>query len=120
MKKIFVTLVLLVAFTLSGTAQNKKLLEKANEKVEALNKEITSQDKSLALTDIQKEQISEAHLARLTESKALRKSGAEKADIKAVNKKYNQKIYKEILTKKQLKARRAGKKNDEDNDDDNK
>ncbi|WP_159949377.1 hypothetical protein [Polaribacter septentrionalilitoris] len=86
----------------------KKIEAKATELVEKINNQIIAGDKSLTLSDTQKEQIKKIHTERIV---GLRKLGKEasKEDKKAFNKKYYQKIYKEILSKKQLKARRKGK-----------
>ena len=106
MKKIIFTLML--CFTVSATvfAQSDKLKAKATEKVEQLNTEILVGDKTQALSEEQKAQIFQVHVERI---KALRKAGAEKEELKEINKKYYQKIFKEILTKEQIKARKAGK-----------
>lgn len=109
MKKIFFTMLLLVGVAFSGNAQSKKLKEKATEKVEQLNAEIKAGDSSLELSEDQKKKIYDIQVTRMSEAKQLRKDGAEKEEIKAVNKKYNQQIFKDVLTKKQLKARRKGK-----------
>ncbi|MDG5490067.1 hypothetical protein [Psychroserpens sp. SPM9] len=109
MKKILFTCILFLGLTMTGFAQSAKMKEKATEKVEQLNAEIVAGDKSLALSDAQKEQIYNLHIERLQALKKVNKDGGDKAAKKEVNQKYNQKIYKEILTKKQKKARKAGK-----------
>ncbi len=111
MKKLTLVVILfLVSF--SSFSQSKKAMKKieakATELVEKINNQIIAGDKSLTLSDTQKEQIKKIHTERIV---GLRKLGKEasKEDKKAFNKKYYQKIYKEILSKKQLKARRKGK-----------
>jgi len=110
MKKLVFTLLLVVGFATTSFEQKKgKLAEKAAEKVEMLNKQITSVDKTLALSKEQVMQITELQMSRMKEVKVLKKAKAEKEAIKAVNKKYNKKIYKDILTKEQMKARKVAK-----------
>ena len=106
MKKIIFTAILLIGF-----AQSDKMKEKAKEKVEQINTQITTSDKSLALTDEQREQIFIVQINMMKEVKVLRKEKAEKNAIKAVYKKYGQKIFKEILTKEQMKARKISREN---------
>lgn len=99
----------------TGFAQSDKVKEKAMEKTEELNEQIVAGDASLALSKEQMQQIQEIHIKRIMESRELRKADADQQEIKAVNKKYFQQIYKEVLSKEQMKARRAGKKDmDED------
>lgn len=113
MKKIIFTLLLSLSLSATLSAQSDKLKAKATEKVEELNTEIVAGDKSQALSEDQKAQIFDIHVERIKATKKARKDGAEKEEIKAINKKYFQKIFKEVLTNKQLKARRAGKKSDD-------
>lgn len=114
MKKIILAIVLIVGFSSVTLAQSEKLKEKAMEKVEELNAEIVAGDASLALTDLQKEQIQQIHVDRIKETRKLRKDGAAKEDIKAANKKYFKKIFTEVLTKEQKKARKSGKEEEEE------
>jgi len=109
MKKLIFTVLLLIGFATTGFAQSEKMKEKAIAKIEQINKEITSVNKSLALTEEQRKQIFEVQIAKMQEIKKLRKEDADKDAIKAVGKKYNQKIFKSILTKEQMKARKASK-----------
>ncbi|MDB9720628.1 hypothetical protein OAE03_02025 [Winogradskyella sp.] len=111
MKKIIVTCILFLGLGLTGFAQSEKLKEKATEKVEQLNKEIMAGDESQALSESQKEQILAVQIERIKELRKANKDGADKEAKKAINKKHNQKIFKEILTKEQMKARKAGKEN---------
>lgn len=109
MKKITFTCLLLLGFSLFGFSQSKQLKEKANEKVEQLNAEIIAGDETLALTENQKFQILTMHMDRIKKTKEARKEGKNNEEIKLINKKYFQKIYQEILTKDQVKARKKGK-----------
>ena len=109
MKRIVLTSLLLVIFTATGFAQSDKLKEKANEKVEELNSQIIAGDESLGLTDEQREQIFNIHIERIKEYRKLKKDGASEDDVKELQKKYFQKIYNEVLTKEQKKARKKGK-----------
>jgi len=95
---------------MTAFAQSEKLIEKANEKVEELNKQILAGgDDTLALTDAQKAQIQALHIERIKELRKAKKAGGDKDGNKVINKKYFQKIYKEILTKQQMKAKKIGK-----------
>ncbi len=109
MKKQIITCLLFLGFAVSGFAQSDKLKEKANEWVNNLNTEITSVDKSLALTEAQKTQMVSIQIERLEELKKAKKEGADKEVNKAINKKHFQKIFKEVITKEQMKARKIAK-----------
>lgn len=109
MKKIIITSILFLGLTLSGFSQSKKLMDKAQGFVDKLNAEITAVDKSLALTDEQKSQILDIQVDRLKALRDAKKEGASKEENKEINKSHFQKIYKEILTKEQKKARQKGK-----------
>lgn len=109
MKKIFFTCLLLIGLTATGFSQSDKLKEKVTEKVEELNSQIIAGDESLALTDVQKEKVANIHIERIKEYRKAKKEGVSEEDIKAIQKKYFQKIYKEVLTKEQIKARKKGK-----------
>ncbi|MFG6686074.1 hypothetical protein ACGK9U_05790 [Mariniflexile sp. HNIBRBA6329] len=113
MKKLIVASILFVGLSISGFAQSDKMKESVKEKVEQLNSELVAGDKSQGLTEEQKTQIYNIHLERLKELKDAKKNGADKDANKVINKKYFQKIYKEVLTKEQVKARREGKKEEE-------
>ena len=109
MKKTVYIFTLLLGLSFTGHAQSEKIKEKATEKVEQLNNEIIASDESLALSDMQKSEIHQIHVERIMAARKARKAGAEKEELKEINKKYYQKIFKEILTKEQIKARKAGK-----------
>jgi hypothetical protein len=109
MKKILLVLILISGFTFNSFGQSEKLKEKATEQVEKLNSEIVSGDASAALSDEQKEQVYNLHIERIKELRTSKKEGATDEEVKAINKKYYQKINKEILTKEQIKARKIGR-----------
>ncbi len=113
MKKLPFILFLFLGITFSAQSQSKKAIEriekKATEIVEKINNEIIAGDKTLALTDEQKEQIKKLHVKRITALKELGKDASKEAK-KAINKKYYTKMYKDLITNKQLKARRKAKK----------
>ena len=113
MKKILLTSLLFLGLSVSGFAQSDKMKETATEKVEQLNEEIIAGDKSIALSTDQKTKIYNIHVERLEALRAAKKEGANDETNKAINKKYFQKIYKEVLTKEQLKARKKGKETEE-------
>ncbi|WP_242205831.1 hypothetical protein [Aestuariivivens insulae] len=109
MKKIILTCLLLIGFTITGQAQSEKLKASATEKVEELNVQIIKGDPLAALTKTQKEEILNIHIERIKETRKVRKEGGSKEDLKAVNKKYFKKIFSEVLTKQQRAANKAGK-----------
>lgn len=113
MKKLLFTCILFIGFTIAGFAQSDKIKKKANDWVNSLNTEITSVDTSLALTESQKEQITAIQVERLVELKKAKKEGADKEANKAINKKHFQKIFKDVLTKEQMKARKIAKEKSE-------
>lgn len=110
MKKIVLSCILFLGLGLTTSfAQSEKMKEKATEKVEQLNAELIAGDKSLALSEEQKKQVFDIHLERLIAVKKANKSGADKEEMKEVNKKYFKKIFQGVLSKEQMKARKAGK-----------
>jgi len=113
MKKTILTFLFVLGLVVTTTAQNK-IETTAQEKVDELNTELISVDPSLALTEAQKAQIFEIHVQRIKEARNVNKTEQDKEKIKelrkGVNKKYFQKIYKDVLTKEQSKARRELKK----------
>lgn len=110
MKKIVITFILLIGMAFTSYAQSDKVKAKATEKVEQLNNEIAAADETLTLSDEQKAKIHQIHVDRIMAVRKANKSGASDEEKKSLQKEYFQKIYKEVLTKEQLKARRAGKK----------
>ena len=109
MKKLALSLFLMIALSLSGFAQNSKMKEKAMEKVEELNEQIVAGDQNLALTKDQREKVYQLELSRLTEVQKARKASEDKEKIKEINQKYFKEIFNDVLTKEQKKARKAGK-----------
>ncbi len=109
-KALFICALFLGLGLTTVAAQSNKMKEKATEKVEELNNEIIAADKSLALSDIQKHQITEIHIERLKTVKQYKKAGSDKEELKEINKKYFKIIFSDVLTKAQKKARSKGKK----------
>jgi hypothetical protein len=108
MKRLTFLCILFLGVSTINFAQSEKILKKATELVDKLNTEIEKGDKSLSLSAAQKEKITAIHVERLTELKKLGKA-ASKDDKKALNKKFFSKVYKEVISKEQLKARKKGK-----------
>ena len=113
MKKLVFLCILFLGITSVSFGQSEKLEKKAKALTEKLNSEIIAGDESQALSDEQRSTIEKIQLDRITSLKKLGKD-ASKEDKKALNKKHFQKIYKEVLTKDQLKARRKGKEKKEE------
>lgn len=109
MKRIITTIIVILGLTLTVSAQSK-MKEKAAERADKLNTEIVAGDKSLALSDEQVAQITAIEMKRLKAARTLRKSNADKEEIKASNKKYFKEMYSDVLSKEQKKARQEGKK----------
>jgi len=110
MKKLVLSLMMIVAFTISSNAQSDKVKAKINKKIEKIDQSITASDKSAALTPKQKEKIFVLLLDLHKRTKKIKKGNKEAANlkdlIKAENKKVNKIIFKEVLTKKQRTARK--------------
>ena len=111
MKKALSICILFLTISLSGFAQNNKLVKKVDAIVKELNDQITSVDKSLALTDDQITQLKAIHIDRLKELQKAKKEGADKSSNKEINKKYYSKIFKGLLTMEQKKAYKTVKEN---------
>lgn len=115
MKKIIFTALLLIGFTFSGFSQSDKMKEKANQKIEKINTQITNGNEKVALTDAQKEKIYTLEIEKLKKIKSLRKEITDKEvlkeKIKALNKEEGKEISQNILTKEQKKARKLAKEN---------
>lgn len=113
MKKLVFLCILFLGITSVSFGQSEKLEKKAKALTEKLNSEIIAGDEALALTAEQKIEIEKIQLERILDLKKLGKD-ATKEEKKAMNKKHFQKIYKEVLTKDQLKARKKGKQKKEE------
>jgi len=109
MKKLFFTIMLIAGLSVSVQAQSDKIKEKAAEKTEELNAQIIAGDASLALSDEQKEKLTALYTEMLMDLRMVRKDDGDKEEMKAARKEYNQRIFGEILSKEQRKARKAGK-----------
>ena len=114
MKKVIFTCLFFLGFSISGFAQNDKITKKAEAITQEMNDEIVSVDKYLALSEEQMFQLKTIHVNRLKELQKAKKTGADKSQNKIINKKYYQKIFKEVLTKEQIKARKTAKENDKE------
>lgn len=99
-------------FTTTGAAQSAKLLEKAAEKVQELNDQISSVNAALALTDEQTSALTELYVERLHEARKMKKAGEDEEAIKAFRKE-NWLQIKAVLTKEQFKARKEAKSDDD-------
>lgn len=112
MKKISFLLVLFVGLSTTGFSQSKKAMQKiekkATELAEKLDAEIKAGDATLGLSEDQKAKVIKIHTERIV---AIRKLGKEasKEDKQKVNKAHFQKVFKDVLTKEQVKARKKGK-----------
>ncbi|PTX62340.1 hypothetical protein C8N46_103440 [Kordia periserrulae] len=109
MKKLLFICLFVLGFATTAVAQNKKMIAKAEKKIEKINTQITSVDSSLALSDAQKEQITAIEIKTAKAIKALRKEISDKDElkekVKELNKEAGKEISKNVLTKKQRKAR---------------
>jgi len=116
MKLLFSIIVLALTIQV-GTAQTKKQIQKAQEKVEELNQELVTIDPTLALTDAQKEKIQALHIQKLIDIQAITKSD-EPDDVKEkqrkeIYKRTGKAITQEVLTDEQRKARMKAKKQED-------
>ena len=109
MKKLVLALTMVLGVYTIGSAQNDKIVEKAQEKAEEINAEIVAGDSTLALSADQMKRITEIHVKRITETRKLRKANADDDEIKEANKKYFKEIVQDVLTKEQRLARKEGK-----------
>lgn len=110
MKKILFTCILFLGLGLTtGFAQSDKMKEKATERIEKLNAEITAGDASQALTEEQKTKLMALEIEKLKEIRKNKKDGGDNESRKAINKKYAKQIYQDVLTKEQKKARKTEK-----------
>lgn len=109
MKQFVFTCLIFLSLTLTAVGQNKKMIAKAEKKIEKINSQITNVDKSLALTDAQKEAITAIEVKKLKAIKVLRKEIGDKDElkekVKELNKEAGKEIAKTVLTKEQRKAR---------------
>ncbi len=105
----------LLTFIVTGIAQNSKANDKATKYVEKFNTAIVSVDNNLALSDKQVEKMKIIQLERIQELAKIKEEQPDKTErkkiSKPINKKYMQRINKEVLSKKQLDAYKIGKKN---------
>ena len=87
-------------------AQNDKMIQRANERVEEINSLIISEDKALALTETQKSTMKDLFAQKMKALVAFNKSDEKdsKEARNAFQKKHNVKIFNETMSKKQLTA----------------
>ncbi len=114
MKKIILTLFMLIGFVLSSNAQSPKVKKQINKRIEKINKQITASNPSAALTSDQKSKIFDLLFQLKKKIKELKKehpdSGEFKELKKAETKKVNKIIFNKILTKEQKAARKETRK----------
>ena len=115
MKKIAMSMILIIAFVFTGFAQSEKAEDKGEDKAEELAAWIEAGNKDVALSDEQEAKIADVYATMRMEINQLKdeysdkKSKEFKAARKEIYRKHNRMIHKEILTKEQRKAKRKGK-----------
>lgn len=113
MKRLLITLIFIIAFTVSGFSQSEKAQERAENKTEKLAEWIKAGDESVALSDEQKEKIEELYANMRMEINTAKNKYSDKSEFeserKKISKKYYSKINKDVLTKAQRQAKRKGK-----------
>lgn len=112
MKLKSILFILLAMVLSSGMAfsQSEKIKEKATEKVEELNQQITSVDASLALSAEQQAQLNELYVERMYTARKMKRADESEEAIKAFRKE-NWMSIKAVLSKEQYRARRTAKAN---------
>ena len=115
MKRILLSLILIITVSVNGFSQSVKAEAKAENKTEKLAEWIKAGDKSVALSDDQVVEIEDIYAQMRKEINDLKdsydnKSQEFKKERKKISKKYNKQINKDILSKDQRKAKRKGKK----------
>jgi hypothetical protein len=110
--KLLMSAILIIAFSSTSFAQDKATIE-ATKKVTELNQELTSVDKSAALTDEQQKEITALYVEKTKAIKKIKKGVADekeqKIQIQALNKELGKKVYG-LLNKEQQAAKKAAKK----------
>lgn len=120
MKRILMSLILMITVSISGFSQSAKAEEKAENKTDELAEWIEAGDESVALSEDQIKKIEDLYANMRMEINDLKddypdnKSKEFISERKKVSKKFYKQINKEVLTKKQRKAKRRGKKMIED------
>ena len=109
--KLLLSTILFVTITTSAFAQDKATID-ATKKVDELNKELVSVDKSAALTDEQQKEITALYVEKNKAIKKIKKEvtdeKAQKEQIQALNKGLGKKVYG-MLNKEQQAAKKAAK-----------
>ncbi len=110
--KIILALAVLFFFSTGAFAQSEKLLAKAQEKTEKLNKSLTAGDENAALTTEQREKIDALYVGMIKEMRGVNKSEATDEEKKAKKKEVRKATSKQvsaILTKEQRMAKKAAR-----------
>lgn len=111
--KLFLSILMVLFFISNGNAQSAKMVQKAADKVEELNKMLVSVDPAAALSEEQIKQITDLEVKKSQEMRKIKKSDATEeektAQKKAFRKEMRQEINKNIFTKEQKQAWKAGK-----------
>lgn len=123
MKKIASLLILIIAiYSQNSIAQSKKIVkidETATQKVIEMNELIAKTDKTLEMTEEQITYTKKIWISKILEINKIRKDVKDvnilKTKLKEINKEYNNKIYQEVLTKKQEKAYKQALRNNNKN-----
>ncbi|WP_298511146.1 hypothetical protein [uncultured Kordia sp.] len=114
MKQFLCTCIIFLSLTMIAVGQNKKMVAKAEKKIEKINTQITSIDASLALSEAQKKEIIAIEIKKLKAIKVARKEmndkDALKAKVKELNKAAGKEVSQNVLTKEQRKARSKARK----------
>ena len=115
MKRIIMSLILMITVSISAFSQSPKAEAKAENKMEKLSEWIEAGNADVALSDDQEAKIEELYAQMRKEINDLKDDYPEKsADFdkqrKKISKEYNKQINKDILSKEQRKAKRKGKK----------
>ncbi|KQC33342.1 hypothetical protein AAU57_08455 [Nonlabens sp. YIK11] len=114
MKKIIFVLLISIATAFSAQAQSKKVKEKAQEKVEELNEQLSSISADLALTEVQQKKILDLEIEKIVGQRSVNKEDDLKDDEKKEQKKEVRKEYRKSLNKILTKEQRKALKNNKD------
>jgi len=110
--KTILALAVLFFFSIGAFAQSSKLLVKAQEKTEKLNKSLTAGDENTALTTEQREKIDALYVGMMKEMRGVNKSETTDEEKKAKKKELRKATSKKIsaiLTKEQRMAKKAAR-----------
>lgn len=111
LKYLFIT-ILFISISTATFSQNK-VIENAEKKIDELNKELVSVDKSAALTNEQQKEITALYVEKSKAIKKIKKEvtdeNAQKEQIQALHKALGKKVYG-LLNKEQQAAKKTAKK----------